>query len=186
MSAQAHALRLGDIAPVESELTIGGMGRRGLEYIFDNQSPLCAPVHRQHPAAAGIQGARHSQAAASLYGGAAGFTLFNGLSLKTVYITGEDDPALAANIGCQPVVQPESEKATYWLYRSIQLWKERLTLTAEYAKSHFDADITAADGRNRRSGFPPQRQPEAWDFWISKPATRTSAPPSTPLPSHFP
>jgi hypothetical protein len=146
VSSRAHALRLGDIAPSESELTIGGMGRRGLEYIYDDQRFYAHLFTGSTQQLRGFKGFGIPDAAASLYGGAAGFTLFHGLSLKTVYITGEDDPALGGNIGFAPFYSHKRKGSVLAVIGQSQLWRERLTLTAEYAKSSFDADTEDAAG----------------------------------------
>jgi hypothetical protein len=140
VSSRSHALRLGDIAPSESELTINGMGRRGLEYVFDNKRFYAHLFTGSTQQLRGFKGLGIPDAAASLYGGAAGFTLFHGLSLKTVYVTGEDDPALGGNIGFAPFYSHKRKGSVLAFIGQSQLWRERLTLTAEYAKSSFDAD----------------------------------------------
>jgi hypothetical protein len=145
-SSRSHALRLGDIAPSESELTINGMGRRGLEYVFDNQRFYAHLFTGSTQQLRGFKGFGVPDAAASLYGGAAGFTLFHGLSLKTVYVTGEDDPALGSNIGFAPFYSHKRKGSVLAFIGQSQLWRERLTLTAEYAKSSFDADTEDGAG----------------------------------------
>jgi hypothetical protein len=142
VSEKAHALRLGDIAPSESELTISGMGRRGLEYVFDDKRFYVHLFTGSTQQPLGFKGLGIPQAAASLYGGAAGITLFNGLSLKTIYITGEDDPALAANIGTAQFYSQKRKGNVMAVIGQSRLWKQRLTLTAEYAKSNYDADTS--------------------------------------------
>jgi hypothetical protein len=92
----------------------------------------------------GFKGFGIPQAAASLYGGAAGFTLFSGLSLKAVYITGQDDPALAANIGTAQFYNQKRKGNVMAFIGQSRLWKERLTLSAEYARSNYDPDTSDA------------------------------------------
>jgi hypothetical protein len=137
-------LRLGDIAPSESELTIGGMGRRGLEYVFDNQQLYAHLFTGSTQQMRGFKGLGIPRAAASLYGAAAGCTLFHGLSLKTVYVTGEDDPALAGNIGASQFYNHKRKGSVLAFSGQSKLWQQRLTLSAEYAMSHYDADTTDA------------------------------------------
>jgi hypothetical protein len=142
VSAKTHALHLGDIAPSESEMTIGGMGRRGLEYVFDDQRFYVHLFTGSTQQLRGFKGFGIPQAAASLFGGAAGFTLFGGLSLKTVYITGQDDPSLAANIGTAQFYNQKRKGNVMAFIGQSRLWKKRLTLSAEYAKSNYDPDAT--------------------------------------------
>lgn len=146
MSSRAHALRLGDIAPSESELTIGGMGRRGLEYVFDDQHFYAHLFTGSTQQMRGFKGFGIPQTAASLYGGAAGFTLFHGLSLKTVYITGQDDPSLGANTGMAMFANQKRKGSVLAFIGQSRLLKQRLTLSAEYAKSNYDLDTTDATG----------------------------------------
>jgi hypothetical protein len=146
ISSSAHALRLGDIAPSESELTIGGMGRRGLEYIYDDQRFYAHLFTGSTQQMRGFKGLGIPEAAASLYGGAAGFTLFNGLSLKTVYITGQDDPTLGANTGLAMFNSHKRKGSVLAFIGQSRLLQQRLTLSAEYAKSNYDQDTTDAIG----------------------------------------
>ncbi|MEI6614610.1 MAG: hypothetical protein WCL37_06915, partial [Chrysiogenales bacterium] len=150
VSSKVHALRLGDIAPSESELTISGMGRRGLEYVFDDQHFYVHLFTGSTQQLRGFKGLGIPQAAASLYGGAAGFTLLHGLSLKTIYNTGEDDPALGGNIGTAQFYNQKRKGSVLAFTGQLQLWKERLTLTSEYAKSRYDSDT--ADTTSEISG----------------------------------
>lgn len=144
LSSLAHALRLGDIAPSESELTIGGISRRGLEYVFDNHRVYAHVFTGSTQQLRGFKGFGVPRAAASLYGGAAGFTLFSGLSLKAVYITGQDDPGLAANIGTAQFYSQKRKGNVMAFIGQSRLWKERLTLSAEYARSNYDPDTSDA------------------------------------------
>ena len=146
VSAKAQALRLGDIAPSESELTIGGMGRRGLEYVYNDQRVYAHLFAGSTQQMRGFKGLGIPEAAASMYGAAAGFTLFNGLSLKTVYITGQDDPTLGANTGLAMFNSHKRKGSVLAFIGQSRLLKQQLTLSAEYAKSNYDHDTADATG----------------------------------------
>ncbi|HNX97812.1 MAG TPA: hypothetical protein PKK12_09040, partial [Candidatus Aminicenantes bacterium] len=146
LTTGAHALRLGDIAPVESELTIGGAGRRGLEYLFDNQRLYFHLFTGSTQQLSGFKGFGIPKASAGIFGGAAGFTLFQRFGLKAIFVTGQDDPTLAVNTGSIASLSQPRKGNVLAVTGRTTLWQDRLSLTMEYAQSRFDPDTTDGSG----------------------------------------
>jgi hypothetical protein len=142
VSAPAHSLRVGDIAPAESEFTIAGMGRRGAEYIYDDHVFYAHLFSGGTQQMLGFKGFGIPSAAAAVYGAAAGMTLFQSFSLKTVYLIGQDDPALSGNIGLAPYYNHPRKGNVLSIIGQSVLFQQHLTLTAEYARSKYDYDTT--------------------------------------------
>ena len=153
MTSRSHALRLGDIAPMESELSIAGMGRRGLEYIYDDQRFYAHLFGGSTQQLRGFKGLGIPESGAALYGGAAGITLFSGLSLKTVYLAGQDDPALGASTAMAPFYDHKRKGDVLSFIGQSKLFRQRLTLTAEYAKSKYDPDTDDSTAETSGSAY---------------------------------
>ncbi len=141
----------GDIVISESEFSVSGLGRRGLDLAFDDQRLYARvfAVNTEQPF--GFKGFGVPRSAAGAYGGAAGASLFrSAVSLKAVYLTGRDDPALGANLGFGALLKPR-EGWTLALVEDTRLFSGRLNLGGEYALSRVDRDLTtpggARDGR---------------------------------------
>lgn len=140
MAMQSHALNLGDIMPAESEFSIGGSGRRGLEYRFDNQRLYLHLFTGSTQQPLGFKGLGIPKSQAMLFGGAAGLTLFKSVSVKGIYLWGKDDPGLAGNVGFAGFYATPRKGSVMAIVAESSLWRKRLTISGEFARSRYDAD----------------------------------------------
>ncbi len=137
-----HTLRAGDININESEYTVSGLGRRGMEYIFDNQKVYfhLFDVSSQQPK--GFKGFGIPKSNISILGGAIGYRFFNDkVSLKAIYLSGKDDPSQGVNTGSSPYYQSRKGNVMS-IVEETKLFENKLNLKAEFAKSKYDGDLT--------------------------------------------
>ncbi len=140
VTSGSHALRLGDININESEYTSFGLGRRGIEYAFDNRKLYLHAFDVSSQQVQGFKGFGIPARAVSLMGGAAGLRLFGeGLSLRAIYVTGRDDPSRAANAAVSSSLQ--SREGDAWaVMQETSLFRSAVKLRAEFARSRYDGD----------------------------------------------
>lgn len=142
LSKDNHTLRAGDININESEYTVSGLGRRGMEYTFDNQKAYfhLFDVSSQQPK--GFKGFGIPKSNISILGGAVGYRFFNDkISLKAIYLSGKDDPTQGVNTGSSPYYQSRKGNVMA-IVEETKLFENKLTLKAEFAKSKYDGDLT--------------------------------------------
>ena len=145
-----HSLRAGDVNITESEFTIQGLGRRGLDYSYGGSkaSVHIFDVNSQQPR--GFDGFGVPKAALSLFGGAVGYKfLKDAVSVKAVYLTGKDDPTLGANVGEAYFNARGRKGSVLALIEETSLFQNKLTIGGEFARSDFDGDLS--DGLGSRS-----------------------------------
>jgi len=151
VSIDNHNLRAGDIDINESEFTIYGLGRRGVDYSFNNQKAYVHIFDLNSQQPKGFDGFGIPRAGISILGGAAGYAFFsNALSLKAVYITGKDDPSRGVNVGAADFYK-KREGSVVSLVEETSLWQNRLNLTGEFAHSNYDEDLD--DPAGSKSGI---------------------------------
>jgi hypothetical protein len=140
LTAGSHALRMGDLNINESEYTSFGLGRRGIEYAFDNRKLYLHAFDVSSQQIQGFSGFGVPARAVSLLGGAAGFRLFGeAMSFRAVFVTGRDDPSRAANAAASSYLRPR--KGDAWsILQETSLFRNALRLKAEFARSSYDAD----------------------------------------------
>jgi hypothetical protein len=183
VTKNSHAIRAGDLQLAESEFTTGGGGNRGFEYVFDNKSLYFHLFTAGTQQLRGFKGLGIPRAAASLFGGAAGFTLAGAVTVKVVYLSGRDDPSLAANCAGTPAASatsatsgppgtteptaasetPAASAPTGAFARRAgdlaavvaesRLFNNALVLSTEYARSSYDADTSDAQGKVGSGAF---------------------------------
>ena len=146
VSKNGHAFRAGDLQLSESEFATGTAGNRGLEYVFDNRTVYAHLFTAGTQQLRGFKGIGIPKTAASLFGGAAGFTLAKVVSVKAVYLTGQDDPSLAANAGFSGMFKKRAGDLIAIVGES-RLFDNALNLSAEYAHSQYDQDTTDGTGK---------------------------------------
>ena len=149
-----HSLKAGDVNITESEFTIQGLGRRGLEYAYSGAkgSVHVFDINSQQPR--GFDGFGVPKAALNIFGGAVGYKfLKNAVSLKAVYLSGKDDPALGVNASESYFNARGRKGNVFALIEETSLFQNKLTLGAEYARSDFDGDISDTSGSKRDSAW---------------------------------
>ncbi|MBN1222844.1 MAG: hypothetical protein JXB23_06315 [Candidatus Aminicenantes bacterium] len=141
VSVDNHNLRAGDIDINESEFTIYGMGRRGVDYAYNNQKAYVHIFDLNSQQPKGFDGFGIPRSGINLLGGAVGYKLFNDvLSMKAVYIAGKDDPSRGVNVGSADFFK-KREGNVVSVIEEANLWQNRVNLTAEFAHSNYDEDL---------------------------------------------
>lgn len=149
-----HSLKAGDVNITESEFTVQGLGRRGLEYAYAGAkaSVHVFDINSQQPR--GFDGFGVPKAALSIFGGAVGYRfLKDAVSLKAVYLSGKDDPTRGINVSESFFNARGRKGSVFALIEEASLFRNKLTLGAEYARSDFDGDISDASGSRRDSAW---------------------------------
>jgi len=157
-AAGGNKVQLGDMVVQESELTLAGAGRRGLDYSYTGQ-PLGAHLFALNTQAhSGTEGLAWPVKGSEVYGGSLGYGWLNGnLRAKVVFLSGKDDPATALNLvsAYAPTVRDGS---TGSFVLDGRFFESRLAVSGEYARSLFTKDLVneathLSDQAWRLSGF---------------------------------
>ncbi|MCX6559206.1 MAG: hypothetical protein NTZ26_01705 [Candidatus Aminicenantes bacterium] len=144
-----HSFRMGDLNLSESEFTIASFGRRGLAYGFEGKTFAFRVFTSATQQARGFKGLGWPKSGASLVGGTAGLTLAKALSVKAVFVSGEDDPALGVNVGTSSLFHRRKGQVLAFIGES-RLLGESLDLQAEFAAGRYDANLE--DGESLTPG----------------------------------
>ncbi|MFC2161020.1 hypothetical protein ACFLRX_05140 [Acidobacteriota bacterium] len=137
----SHTLTAGDININESEYTVSGLGRRGMEYSFNNQKAYfhVFNVNAQQPL--GFQGFGFPKSQIGIFGGAVGYKFFNKtIFLKAVYLRGKDDPGLGGNVGFDSFTKAR-KGSVIAVVEEIMLFQNKLVLNGELARSEYNGDL---------------------------------------------
>jgi len=142
-----HSFLMGDISVSSSSFTVFGLGRRGLDYQFNNQKVFLQIFNLGSQQQKGWEGF-FPQPRASLYGGALGYELFDQkLNLKAVYVSGQDDPARGKNVSSSFL---ERKKGNVWaVVGGLKLFGDKINLAGEFAQSNYDANLDDEEGLKR-------------------------------------
>jgi hypothetical protein len=154
VSHDQHSLKAGDVNITESEFTVQGLGRRGLEYAYTGAkaSVHVFDINSQQPR--GFDGFGIPKAALNIFGGAVGAKFLKGaVSLKAVYVSGRDDPTRGVNVSESYFNARKRKGSVFALVEETSLFQNRLTLGAEYARSDFDGDLSDESGSRRDSAW---------------------------------
>ena len=149
-----HSLKAGDVNITESEFTVQGLGRRGLEYAYSGAkaSVHVFDINSQQPR--GFDGFGIPRAALNIFGGAVGTKLLKDtVSLKAVYLSGKDDPTRGVNVSESYFNARGRKGSVFALVEETSLFQNKLTLGAEYARSDYDGDIGDQSGSRRDSAW---------------------------------
>lgn len=136
-----HTLRVGDVNIQESDFTVSGLGRRGVEYAYYDQkaSIHLFDVSAQQPQ--GFSGFGVPKPGLSLYGAALGSRFWKDqLSFKVVYVAGKDDPSLGSNVGVMWGGMARQGRVLAFLPEII-LFSNKVTVGGEYAESRYDGNL---------------------------------------------
>jgi hypothetical protein len=145
VSSGGHTFRAGDISVGETEFSIAGLGRRGVEYVYDHASLYFHAFTLNTQELRGFKGFGLPQSGASLFGGAAGFSLADKIfSFKAVFLTGKDDPAKGINNASESWIKPR-EGTLFSFLPELRIFNGAFHLTSEFAFSHMDRDTTDAE-----------------------------------------
>ena len=140
-----HFMKLGDISFISSsQFSIYGLGRRGVEYQFDNKKFLFHVFDISSQQQLGWEGLI-PKANLSLMGGVLGYSFFDQkFTLKLIYVTGKDDPSEASNVGSSFL---ESREGNVWaLVPELNLFNNKLKITGEFAQSNHDKNLQDEEG----------------------------------------
>lgn len=154
VSHDQHSLKAGDVNITESEFTVQGLGRRGLEYAYAGAkaSIHIFDINSQQPR--GFDGFGVPKPALSIFGGAVGYKfLKDAISIKAVYLSGKDDPTLGVNVSESNFNARGRKGSVFALIEETNLFQNRLTLGGEYARSDFDGDTSDTSGSRRDSAW---------------------------------
>jgi len=139
---RAHSVQVGDLVVQESEFSVGGMGRRGFGYRYDDsrhQAHLFAVNTVQLP---GFRGLAWPVRGTELFGGSYGTQWREGtVKAKLVFLTGTDDPASALNAASMPFLSTPRAGTTVALTSEAALLDQRLSLAGEYARARTDRNL---------------------------------------------
>lgn len=139
-----HAVQAGDLMVQESEFSIGGAGRRGLDYSYQGASLYAHAFAVNSERLLGFRGMVWPEAGTRVFGGAVGYSWFAGsLKSKLVLVAGSDDPSRAAGLGFLPFFRVREGTTAAWTLEA-NLPSLGLNLAGEWARSRFDADATQA------------------------------------------
>ncbi len=142
VSRNNHAFKAGDISLSESEYTVSGLGRRGMEYIYDNQKAYIHFFDVSSQQAKGFEGFGIPKASISILGGAFGYKFLNDkLAVKAIYISGKDDPSQAINTEISPFFESRKGNVVA-LAQEATLFQNKLNVKAEIGRSSYDEDLT--------------------------------------------
>ena len=145
--AKSHRVKAGDVNVTESEFTVSGLGRRGVEYAFDNQKISAHVFDISSQQLKGFDGYGIPKSGVSIFGGAIGSRfLKNMFSLKAVYLSGKDSPQQGVNVESAYFNSPSRKGDVLAVIEETKLFKNRLTLGGEYARSKHDGNLSDEQG----------------------------------------
>ena len=143
VSKKKHLFKIGDINISESEFTVQGLGRRGLEYAFSGSRFSMHLFDVSTQQARGFDGFGMPKAAINLFGGALGWKLFSdAVSLKAVFLTGKDDPRKGVNVSESYFNATGRKGNVIALSEETNLFRNAFTVGGEFARSDYDGDIS--------------------------------------------
>ena len=138
----AHTLRFGDLSVAESEFSIAGSGRRGMEYQFAAGGFTLHAFTLATQQLSGFRGIGIPPSGAGLFGGALGYALpGRELALKVVYASGTDDPSQGVASTVLPLFKPRQGQILTFVGLS-DLFQGAWHMEGELALSHMDSDTT--------------------------------------------
>lgn len=136
-----HTIKVGDIDVYESEFSMTASGKRGIDYTFNNTRAYLHLFDVNSQQLKGFNGFGLPKPDTHILGGIAGYSFFQDtLSLKTIYISGKDDPSRGENVGYSPYYQSRKGDVIA-LRKEGSYFKRRLNVRAEFARSNFDGDL---------------------------------------------
>ena len=149
----SHTLQAGDISLNESEYSVNGAGRRGVDYAFNNQSVYLHAFDISSQQVKGFKGFGIPNGEVSIRGGAAGLNLFkNAVSIKAIYATGKDNPSRGTNIATS-IYSPARQGQVLAVTQETRLFQNRLNLQAEVARSTSDSELSDQIGESSDKAF---------------------------------
>jgi len=141
LSKNAHHLKVGDVNIYETDFTVSGSGRRGVEYVFDNSkaSFRVFDISAQQPK--GFNGIGIPAGSIAIVGGIFSYRFFmDNLQVKALYLSGKDDPGNGSNVGYSDFYQSRKGSVVA-LTEEMYLFDRSFNLSGEFARSHHDGDL---------------------------------------------
>jgi hypothetical protein len=140
----------------ESEYSIQGFGRRGLEYVFDNQKAYIHFFAANSQEVKGFKGFGWPRSEAALFGGAAGYRILGeALFLKALFVSGKDNPSLGVNVAMPDDLPGYAGRQGQVLAvaEETRLWSNLLSFKGEFAQCRYDGDLGDPAGPASGSAF---------------------------------
>ncbi len=139
-------LNFGDLNINESEYSISSLGRRGVNWVYNNQRVYINLFDVSSQQQKGFKGFGIPKSNISIFGGAIGYKFFNEkFSIKTIYLLGKDDPEEGTNVGSSELFQ-RRKGSTIAIIEETRLIKDKLNIKAEFAKSKYDENLEDEEG----------------------------------------
>jgi len=141
-----HMLSAGDININESEFTVYGLGRRGVEYTYRGNKTSVYLFDVSSQQYTGFKGFGIPKSQISIIGGSVGYRFFKDMvSLKAIYLSGKDDPSLGVNIGYD-YFNTKRQGRVFAIVEEANLFQNSLTIQGEYARSNYDGNLEDEKG----------------------------------------
>ena len=141
ISKASHTLKAGDININESEYSVSGLGRRGFEYLYDNQNAYIHLFDVSSQQAKGFQGFGIPKSKISILGGAIGCNFLNDvLSFKAIFLTGNDDPAEGMSIGFSEDLERRKGHVFAFVHGG-RFFNDKVNFNAEFARASYDGNL---------------------------------------------
>jgi len=137
-----HKFEAGDVSVNHSEFTTSWLSRRGLNYEMSGNRVYLNVFSLNSQQKTGFEGFGIPVPDANLFGAATGYKAGNILSVKASYITGKDKTDSKTLYSNDDPVR-EGDLMAVW--GDLKLFKNALTLKAEYARSNFGKGQTSDD-----------------------------------------
>ena len=148
-SKGSHSLKAGDINVNETEFTVSGLGRRGLDYAFNAGKFYLHLFDVSSQQLRGFNGFGFPKSKTNILGGALGYRFLKDMIfVKAVYLAGQDDPGQGVNVGYSSFVQTRKGSVAS-LAEETSLLQNRLVVGGEVAQSRFDEN--AQDGESKQT-----------------------------------
>jgi hypothetical protein len=143
VAAKNHRVKAGDINVTESEYTVSGLGRRGIEYAFDNRKISAHVFDISSQQLKGFDGFGIPKSGVSIFGGAVGSRFLKDMfSLKAVYLAGKDSPRQGVNVQPAYFNSASRKGEVMAVIEETKLFKNRLVFGGEYARSKHDGNVS--------------------------------------------
>lgn len=151
-ASPSHSLKIGDISLTGgSDYTVFGLGRRGVEYQFDNQDFLFHVFDISSQQQQGWEGLV-PQPDLNLFGGIIGYRFFKQkFTLKAIYLSGKDNPAEGRNVAGLSLDKRKGN--TLALIEELKIFDDKLNLFGEFAQSWHDDNLEDEEGAKKDSAW---------------------------------
>lgn len=141
-----NSLNFGDLNINESEYSVYGLGRRGIDWLYDSKKVYLHlfDISSQQPK--GFKGFGIPKSNISIFGSVFGYKFFDDKFLiKTIYLSGKDDPGEGVNIDSSELYQ-RRKGSVIAIIEEAKLINNKLSIKSEFAKSKYDDNFEDEEG----------------------------------------